>query len=89
MEDELRRRADVEIATLRQEFRDFRTGYEKDITRIQSSHEEMMKTIKEHDSFIRDIRPLYSKGMMAWGAFLLASVGVGVRWLWKHIMWGP
>lgn len=89
MDEEFRRRADVQIGVLQQEFRDFRAEYGRDILRSQEDRDEMMKTIKDHDDFIRDIKPIYSKGMMAWGAFLLASVGVGVRWLWKHVTWGP
>lgn len=87
MDEELRRKADVQLAILQQEFRDFRNGYEKDIARVQLSHEEMLRVIKGHDEFIKDIRPVYAKGMMALGAASLGTIGIGVNWLWKHVLW--
>lgn len=86
MEDESRRKADVQIGVLQQQLRDFRDVYEKDAARARMESAEMLATIKSHDDFIRDIRPMYEKGMIAWGAFLVGSVGVGVHWLWKHLI---
>lgn len=87
MDDDLRRKQDVQLAILQQEFRDFRFEYEKDIARVQLSHEEMMKVIKSHDDFIRDIRPVYAKGMIAMGAAGLGTIGIAVNWLWRHVGW--
>lgn len=86
-EDEGRRKSDIQLAILQQEFRDFRLGYEKDVVRSQISCETMMQAIKDHDEFIKDIRPVYAKGMVALGAASLGTIGIFINWLWKHLSW--
>lgn len=69
-------------------FNDFLERYERDVRLSIQYREEILKTIHNHEDFIRDIKPVYAKGMMALGAATLAAIGLGVTWLWNHIRWG-
>lgn len=86
-ESDLRRMGDVQLAMHRQEFKDFRERYERDQQNLTLKIGEIIGTIKSHDEFIRDIKPIYAKGMIALGAAALGSIGIGVHWLWNHIRW--
>jgi len=86
-EIEVRRANDIQLAIHRQEFKDFRERYERDQLNLSFKMGEIILTIKAHDEFIKDIRPVYAKGMIALGAAALGSIGIGVHWLWNHIRW--
>ena len=62
--------------------------YERDVERQTKDFAEIIVTIKSHDEFIRDIKPLYAKGMIATGAFVLGMIGLAAKWAWDHIRWG-
>jgi hypothetical protein len=83
-----RRNGDAQIIQLSQKFDDFVERYERDTEFTKQSHLEMKAIIAGHDEFIRDIKPMYSKMMVAFGAFVLGSIGVGVNYLWKNIHFG-
>lgn len=85
---EERRVDDVQIAILRQEFKDFVARYERDTGRAEVERANMMKVITSHDEFIREIKPMYSKTMIAVGAFCLGLIGLGASWVWTHLRWG-
>ena len=87
MDEEFRRTADIQIAELNIKFSNFMERYERDVRGSQKDMAELLMTIKEHDSFIKDIRPLYSRGMMALGTAILGLIGLSINWLWVHIKW--
>lgn len=67
---------------------DFIARYERDLKQQNVSLSEILTTIKDHDAFIKDIKPIYSKGMMAFGAAVLGTIGIATHWVWSHIKWG-
>ena len=83
------RRNDVAIARLATEFKDFVERYERDVSNSKMQMAEIILTIRSHDEFIKTIKPIYAKGMMALGAAVLGSIGIAVNWIWKHVNWGP
>lgn len=87
-EHEYRRKNDVTVSRVQTTLDDFISRYERDLKAQNISLTEILFTIKAHDEFIRDIKPVYAKGMMALGAAALGTIGIGVRWLWNHIQWG-
>lgn len=82
------RKNDIQVATLLAKFDDFVSRYERESQINKDRMEELITTIKGHDEFIRDIKPIYAKGMVALGAAGLASIGIAVHWIWGHIKWG-
>jgi hypothetical protein len=86
-EHEYRRKNDVIITKLQTTVDDFIKQYDRDIQNQNKSLEEIKTTIQTHDEFIRDIKPIYAKGMIALGAFALGSIGISVAWFWRHINW--
>ena len=62
--------------------------YERDLGNQNKVLTEILTTIKLHDEFISEIKPVYLKGMIVLGAAVLGSVGIAVTWFWHHIRWG-
>lgn len=86
--DELRRRNDIKLVELMTQFHDFVKQYAIDVARADKNRSDMLTIIESHDDFIRLIKPMYSKGMIALGAFCLGIVGAAAAWVWGHIKWG-
>lgn len=87
-EYEYRRKTDVVIAHLQTTLENFVARYERDLKDQNISLREILLTIKTHDEFIKDIKPVYARGMVALGAAALATIGMAVNWLWHHIHFG-
>jgi hypothetical protein len=87
-EHEYRRKNDVIVTKLQTTLDDFVQRYERDMELQNSDLSKILLTIKSHDEFIRDIKPVYAKGMMALGAAALGTVGICVHWFWGHVKWG-
>jgi hypothetical protein len=85
---EERRRDDHAVAILAQKFDDFLDRYERDSHQADICRRETLDLIKAHDNFISKIEPVYSKGMIAVGAFVLGLVGLMAVAVWTHIKWG-
>lgn len=83
-----RRRDDLAIAELTIKFQDFVDRYEREIELARIERLDLTAIIRSHDEFIREIKPMYSKGMIALGAFIIGSIGIATTWLWSHIRWG-
>lgn len=87
-EHEYRRKNDVTVTRLQTTLDDFVDRYERDLKGQNISLAEILITIKSHDEFIKDIKPVYAKGMIALGAGALGTIGVAVNWFWHHFKWG-
>lgn len=87
-EHEYRRKNDVTVTRLQDTLNDFVGRYDRDIASQNASLTKIIKTIDDHDEFIRTIKPFYAKGMMALGAFALGTIGIATAWLWHHVRWG-
>lgn len=87
-EHEYRRKNDVIVTRLQATLDDFVQRYERDIKLQNIEIAKIIETIQSHDEFIRDIKPIYAKGMMAMGAAVLGAIGIAVHWLFGHIKWG-
>lgn len=83
-----RRQDDITIVEVATMLRDHIDRYERDMTDAKAGRSEIIAIIKSHDEFIRDIKPIYNRGMIALGAFALGSIGVAVHTVWSHIKWG-
>lgn len=86
--DEFRRMNDVEVAKLITRFDDFIARYERGEAANSIHLAEIILTIKAHDDFVKTIKPIYDKGMIALGATVLGIVGLATHWLVSHIKWG-
>ena len=86
-EHEYRRKNDVTVSNIQTTLNDFVARYERDLKYQNISLSEILETIKSHDEFIKDIKPVYTKGMMALGAGTLGTIGVGINWFWRHFHW--
>ena len=82
-----RRKADEQLIRLTQKFDDFVERYERDVSASSLRIAELSVVIKSHDEFIRDIKPMYTKSMVALGAFALGTIGLLVKWVWDHVIW--
>lgn len=82
------RKNDIQIDVLAEQFKNFIERYERDIKNQNIELASISIKIDAHDEFIRDLKPLYAKGMMALGAVVLGSIGMATRWLWTHVKWG-
>lgn len=84
-EHEYRRKNDVTVTKLQATLDAFIERYDHD-TQLQNVEiAKIIVTIQSHDEFIRDIKPLYTKGMIAVGAFVLGSIGIFCKWAWNHV----
>lgn len=75
------------IAELAVKFKDFSDRYERDTLKAETDRKELLDIVKSHDDFIRQIRPMYTKGTIALGAFVLGSIGIATHALWSHFIW--
>lgn len=87
-EHEYRRKNDVAVSNLQITLNDFIARYERDIKLQNIEIAKIGLTITNHDEFIKDIKPVYTRGMIALGAGALGTIGVAVNWVWHHIHWG-
>lgn len=87
-EHEYRRKNDVIVQKIQTTLDDFIQRYERDLNAQNVKLTEILITIKAHDEFIKDIKPVYTRGMIALGAGALGTIGLAVNWLWHHIHWG-
>lgn len=87
-EHEYRRKNDVIVAKIQTTLDDFVARYERDLKAQNIDISKVLLTIQLHDEFIRDIRPIYAKGMVALGAAALGTIGIVVHWIWGNIHWG-
>lgn len=91
MDDKLspRRSDDIAIAELTIQFRDFIDRYERDTEKAETDRTALLLIITNHDDFIKEIRPMYSRAMIGMGAFILGLIGLAATWLWTHMRWNP
>lgn len=75
------------VARIQATLDEFIQRYERDIKSQNIEIAKLMGIIQSHDDFIRDIKPVYVKGMIALGAALLGSIGIAVHWFWRHVNW--
>lgn len=86
-EHEYRRKNDVTVGNIQTTLNDFVSRYERDLKGQNGQLSEILLTIRSHEEFIRDIKPVYTKGMIALGAGALGTVGFAVNWFWRHVHW--
>lgn len=87
-EHEYRRKNDVVVTKIQLTLDEFIGRYERDIKLQNIEIAKIIQTIQTHDDFIKDIKPVYAKGMMALGAAALGTIGIAVHWMWNHVYWG-
>ena len=82
-----RRRDDVSIAVLAQEFHDFIKRYDQDWTHTQAWRKQHDDILKNHGDLLAEIAPNYKRGMLVISAVVLGSIAIAIKAFWNHFHW--